>query len=129
MSAKKEKNDIPADKLNLYDELIKTNPAIERNGVKLPYTSFNGHMFTFLSESGILAIRLPENDRESFLKKYNSALMESQGAIMKEYVAVPESLLKKTNELKKYLDISYEYVKTLKPGAQKISKQKINKTR
>jgi len=42
MSAKKEKNDIPSDKLALYDELIKTNPAIERKGVRLPYTSFNG---------------------------------------------------------------------------------------
>ena len=128
MSTKKEKNDIPADKLKLYDDLIKTNPAIERKGMKLPYTSVNGHMFTFLSESGTLAIRLPENERESFLKQYNSALMESQGTIMKEYVAVPESLLKNTNELKKYLDMSYEYVKTLKPKTQKISKQKIKKS-
>ena len=128
MSAKKEKNDIPADKLDLYDELIKTNPAIERKGVKLPYTSFNGHMFTFLSESGTLAIRLPENERESFLIQYNSSLMESQGTIMKEYVAVPESLLKNTNELKKYLNMSYEYVKTLKPKAQKLNKEKIKKS-
>jgi len=128
MSAKKEKNDIPSDKLDLYDELIKTNPAIERKGVKLPYTSFNGHMFTFLSESGTLAIRLPENERESFLIQYNSSLMESQGTIMKEYVAVPESLLKNTNELKKYLDMSYEYVKTLKPKNPKKSKKKISKS-
>jgi len=33
---------------------------------------------------------------------------------MKEYVAVPEALLGNTNELSKYLDISYEYAKTLK---------------
>ena len=125
MSAKKENNDIPSDSLALYDELIKTNPAIERKGVKLPYTSFNGHMFTFLSESGVLAIRLPKNERESFLKQFNSGLMESQGTIMKEYVAIPESLLKNTNELKKYLDMSYEYAKTLKPKAKKKSTQKI----
>src|SRR5688500_15173810 len=128
MSAKKENNGIPSDSLALYDELIKTNPVIERKGINLPYTSFNGHMFTFLSESGLLAIRLPKNERESFLKQYNSGLMESQGTIMKEYVAIPESLLKNTNELKKYLDMSYEYVKTLKPKAQKISKQKIKKS-
>src|SRR5688500_12202304 len=98
MSAKKENNNIPSDSLALYDELIKTNPVIERKGIKLPYTSFNGHMFTFLSESGVLAIRLPENEREAFLKKYNSALMKSQGTVMKEYVAVPENLLKNTKE-------------------------------
>ena len=68
MSAKKGNNNIPPDSLALYDELIKTNPAIERKGVKLPYTSFNGHMFTFLSESGVLAIRLPESEREFFSK-------------------------------------------------------------
>ena len=121
MSTKKEQHSIPADTLALYHELIKTNPDIERKGVKLPYTSFNGHMFTFLSESGTLALRLPEKERESFLKKYNTSLMEAHGAIMKEYVMVPEGLLKKPKELKKYINLSYEYVKTLKPKAQKKS--------
>lgn len=121
MSAKKEQNSIPADELALYDALIKTNPTLERKGVKLPYTSFNGHMFTFLSKSGTLAIRLPEKDREAFLKKYNASLMEAHGTIMKEYVMVPDELLKNTKELKKYLNLSYEYVKTLKPKAQKKS--------
>ncbi|MCI0550258.1 MAG: hypothetical protein L0287_04835 [Anaerolineae bacterium] len=123
MSAKKEQNSIPANKLTLYDELIKASPGIERKGVKLPYTSFNGHMFTFLSESGILAIRLPKIEREAFLKKYNAALMEAHGTIMKEYVAVPEKLLKNTKELKKYLDLSYEYVKSLKPKTQTKSRK------
>lgn len=123
MNAKKEQNSIPADKLALYDELIKTNPEIERKGLKLPYTSANGHMFTFLSESGTLAIRLPEKERESFLNKYNTSLMEAHGIIMKEYVMVPEELLKKTKELKKYINLSYEYVKTLKPKPQKKSKK------
>ena len=113
---------MPSEPLALYDKLIKTNPNIERKGVKLPYTSFNGHMFSFLSETGTLAIRLPKDEREAFLKKHKTTLMESHGAVMKEYVAVPENLLKNTRELKKYLDISYEYVKTLKPKPQKKSK-------
>ena len=121
MSAKKEQNSIPTDKLELYDKLINTNPAIERKGVKLPYTSFNGHMFTFLSESGTLAIRLPEKERELFLKKYNSSLMEAHGTVMKEYVMVPEELLKNTKELKKYLNLSYEYAKILKRKTQRKS--------
>jgi hypothetical protein len=33
---------------------------------------------------------------------------------MKEYVAVPDALLKKTSELRKYLAMSYEYAQTLK---------------
>ncbi len=34
---------------------------------------------------------------------------------MKEYVRVPDSLLGDTRELGKYLEMSYEYAKTLKP--------------
>ena len=123
MSTKNQQIRIPADTLALYDELIKSNPEIERKGVKLPYTSANGHMFTFLSESGTLAIRLPEKERESFLKKHDTSLMEAHGTIMKEYVMVPEEFLKNTKELKKYLNVSYEYVITLKPKAQKKSKK------
>jgi TfoX/Sxy family transcriptional regulator of competence genes len=122
MNTKKEGTSTPSDKLALYDKLIQSHPDIERKGVKLPYTSFNGHMFTFLSEAGELAIRLPKEEREAFLKKYTTTLMESHGAIMKEYVVVPENLLKDTEVLKKYLDISYEYVKTLKPKSRKKSK-------
>jgi hypothetical protein len=40
---------------------------------------------------------------------------------MKEYVTVPDELLLNTQELEPYLDISYEYIKTLKP---KLTKKK-----
>jgi TfoX/Sxy family transcriptional regulator of competence genes len=100
----------------LYDKLIATNPKIERKGDTNPYTSLNGNMFTLLHQSR-LAIRLPEDEREKFLKKYNTTLFEAYGTVMKEYVAVPADLLPKTKELQKYLDLSYEYAKTLKPKA------------
>ncbi|MGD0224837.1 MAG: hypothetical protein ABSF71_21115 [Terriglobia bacterium] len=38
---------------------------------------------------------------------------------MKEYVAVPDALLRNTTELQKYLALSYAYVKTLKPETAK----------
>jgi len=98
----------------LYDKLIALNPKIERKGAANPYTSLDGNMFTLLHQQK-LAIRLPEQEREKFLKKYKTTLFEAYGAIMKEYVAVPDNLLEKTQELKKYLDLSYEYAKTLKP--------------
>jgi len=109
----------PQDKIDLYDNLIDTHPDIERKGVSNPYTSLNGHMYTHLGKDGSLGIRLPKDEREAFLEKYNSTLYESHGAIMKEYVKVPEKLLQNTEELKKYLDLSYEYVKTLKPKPTK----------
>ena len=99
----------------LYDKLIATHPAIERKGAANPYTSLNGNMFTMLSPSGAMALRLPEQEREKFLKKHKTRLFEAYGAVMKEYVAVPDALLRNTTVLQKYLGLSYEYAKTLKP--------------
>jgi TfoX/Sxy family transcriptional regulator of competence genes len=104
--------------VDLYDKLIATNPKIERKGAANPYTSLNGNMFTLLHQSS-LAIRLPEDKREEFLRKYNTTLFTAYGTVMKEYVAVPDALLKKTKELQKYLEFSYEYAKTLRPKPTK----------
>ena len=104
-----------------YDKLIAAIPSIERKGDANPYTSLNGNMFTLLHESR-LAIRLPENEREKFLKKYKTSLFEAYGTVMKEYVAVPDNLLTKTKELKKYLELSYSYAQTLKPKPTKKTK-------
>jgi TfoX/Sxy family transcriptional regulator of competence genes len=41
---------------------------------------------------------------------------------MKEYVEVPDALLMKTRELKKFFDLSYTYVKSLKPKPTKAKK-------
>jgi TfoX/Sxy family transcriptional regulator of competence genes len=79
----------------------------------------NGNMFLLMQPSGKLAMRLPEGAREEFLKKYKTVLYEAYGAVMKEYVAVSDALLGKTKELQKYLELSYEYVKGLRPKPSK----------
>jgi hypothetical protein len=112
-TAKKSK--IPPEKLALYEKLIATNPSIDRKGAVHPYTSLNGHMFTYLDQTGTLGIRLPESELEAFLKKYKTKLFESYGVVKKDWATVPDVLLENTKELAKYLKISHEYVKTLKP--------------
>ncbi len=105
----------PADILELYERLVATNPRVERKGAAMPYTSKNGHMFSFLTKSGTLALRLPAGERDAFLKKYRTKLCEQHGAVLEEYVEVPGALLRKTPELKKYFDLGYAYVASLKP--------------
>ena len=105
-----------------YEKLVKTNPKVERKGAANPYTSLNGHMFTYLNQSGSLALRLPEGKREKFLKKYKAALFVAYGAVMKEYATVPDSLLKDTKTLQRHFQFSYEYIKTLKPKPTKKMK-------
>ena len=106
---------IPPAKLELYEKLIASVPAIERKGAVHPYTSQGGHMFTYLDQTGTLGIRLPKDELEAFLKKYKTKLFESYGVVKKDWATVPDSLLSKTKELSKYLRISYEYTKSLKP--------------
>jgi hypothetical protein len=72
-------------------------------------------MFSFLSAEGSMALRLPEERRKEFLEKHGTSLFVAHGAILKEYVEVPERLFKNTFALLPYVDQSYEYVRSLKP--------------
>lgn len=72
-------------------------------------------MFTLLYQSQTLAIRLPDEEREKFLKKYKAPLFEAYGAVMQEHVTVPDSLWNNMRDLEKYLEKSYQYAKSLKP--------------
>ena len=108
-------SEVPADKLALYEKVVATLPGVARKGDTVPYTSVNGHMFSYLSKSGTLALRLPEDVRDAFLKKYRTTLCTQYGVVQKEYVEVPDALLKKTSELKAYFATSFAYVSSLKP--------------
>lgn len=101
--------------LKLYEKLVATNPSVPRKGATMPYTSVNGHMFSLFTREAWLALRLPTEEREAFLKKYKTKLCEQYGTVMPEYVQVPHVLLKKTQELRKFFDLSYAYVSSLKP--------------
>jgi TfoX/Sxy family transcriptional regulator of competence genes len=114
------KSPIPVEKITLYEKLLAAIPEAERKGADNPYTAVNGNMFSLLlSPEGRLALRLPVDEREKFQKKYKTSLFEAYGAAMKEYVAVPDGMLKKTTELQKYFELSYAYAKTLKPKPSK----------
>jgi len=107
----------PSDKLALYEKLVSTNSKVARKGATVPYTSLNGHMFSYLSKDGKLALRLPAAEREAFLKMYKARLCEAYGKVQPEFVEVPDTLLASTLELKKFFDCSYAYVGFLKPKA------------
>jgi hypothetical protein len=106
---------VPEDKLALYEKLVATIPGVTRKGATVPYTSLNGHMFSYLTKEGTVALRLPTEEREAFLKKYKTTLCKAYGVVQKEYVAVPDALLRKPSELKKFFAVSHRYVGSLKP--------------
>ena len=103
------------ERIALYDKLLASHHHAERKGDTVPYTSLNGNMYSYLSKDGFLALRLSPAGREAFLEKYKTTLVYAYGIIQKEYVTVPDSLLKNIDELKPYFDLSYQYVSSLKP--------------
>ena len=110
---------IPLKAMTQYDKLIAANTNIERKGKTSPYTSVNGHMFSFLSKSGVMGLRLPKAALDSFLEEYETQLMEQHGHTMKEYVQVPSALLENTEKLSTYLQIRFAHTSSLKPVKKK----------
>lgn len=119
MSAKQNRVYTHTEVLEIYEKLISEFPAIERKGKTMPYTSVNGHMFSFLDKNGKLSLRLPEANRNELIKKYDTELSVQHGRIMKEYVLVTEKLLNNSKNLESYFKDSHEYVSSLKPKATK----------
>ncbi len=121
--AKKDPYPGPADALARYEQLVAAHPDVSRKGAKNPYTSRNGHMFSFLDATGLCALRLSTDDQEAFLARYESGPVEQFGRTMSGYVAVPRSLLEDTAELLTWFDRSHEYSGTLKPKPTKKPKR------
>jgi hypothetical protein len=105
----------PAERLELYERLVATKPDVERKGATMPYTSRNGHMFSFLDSTGTMALRLSGEDRDRFIDDYATTLAEQHGRVMKEYVVVPDDLLEDTEKLRDWFGRADEWVRTLKP--------------
>jgi TfoX-like protein len=117
----------PAEKVELYEKLIATNKSVTRKGATMPYTSVNGNMFSLLNKEGVLLLRLSEDDRTAFVARYKTKPVVMYGAVMPEYVAVPDDLLAKTAQLKKYFDASVAYANALRPKPTKKPAKKSSK--
>lgn len=110
----------PADALERYTSVVDSSAAdVEVKGAKNPYTSRNGHMFSFLDTDGSMALRLSDELREKFQAKYQSGPVIQYGAVMRGYASVPADLLAKTKELSKWFDRAHDWIGTLEPKRTK----------
>ncbi|MFK7775035.1 MAG: hypothetical protein AB8F94_23040 [Saprospiraceae bacterium] len=109
------------DKLKIYDQLIALTPY-QRKGKTMPYTSANGYMFTLFNKDNEIGIRLSKESQTAFKEKYNSTIYKSYGAVMKDYVLVPENMWDDLELLAKYVVESYEFVISRKPKETKKKK-------
>jgi TfoX/Sxy family transcriptional regulator of competence genes len=105
----------PSDRVALYEKLVASIPQVERKGAGFPYTAVNGNMFSILNKDGVVYLRLSEKERDAFVAKYKTKPVVMYGALMKEYVAIPDALLANTTQLTRYFAASYAYAKSIKP--------------
>ena len=103
------------DRLARYQKIISKLQKVELEGGSLPYTLYNGNMFSFLSIDCNLGLRMPEEEINTLLKNHNAKLCEANGVSLKGFVWIPDNLFFDTIAIDKYLQISLAYVQTLKP--------------
>jgi hypothetical protein len=122
MAAAPKKTNVPEDRLRLYQRLLESVPGVaEKSNFGSAYTAVNGNMYSMISKDGVVGIRLPEPDRSGFLETYGADLFRGDPAWppAQEYVAVPHTVLDRTDELSPYLERSLAYALSLKPKATK----------
>jgi hypothetical protein len=112
---------VPAERLDRYDRLIATIPGLERKGASIPYTSVNGHMSSYLTESGSLVLRLSGPDRGRFIAEHATRLHEAYGIVQKEFVDVPDDLFTAADRVAPWFAASYAWVAGQKPRATRRS--------
>ena len=113
----------PAEALAMYETIVAGNPDVDRKGAKNPYTSRNGHMFSFLDADGQMALRLSKEDGEEFMASYASGPVMSYGAVMRGYVSIPADMLADPARLQPWFDRSHAWIGTLKPKPTKRAKK------
>ena len=110
----------PADALARFEAVIDASRSDATiKGAKNPYTSRNGHMFSFLTADGAMALRLSEERGEEFRTAYESGPVTQYGSVMRGYVSVPDDLLTSPEELAPWFDEAWEWIGSLPPKPTK----------
>ncbi len=105
--------------LEAYEAMVSTLHGIDRKGKKIPYTSMNGNMFSFLDGDGTICLRLSGDDQANFIKTFKTPPVEQYGKRMKEYVGIPDAMLSDAGTLAIWFERSIACARSLKPKPTK----------
>ena len=108
----------PSDALERYAAVVE-GAGEPVKGAKNPYTSRNGHMFSFLDGHGAMALRLSKELTDEFLSSYESGPVIQYGSVMRGYVSIPDDLLSDIEELGLWFEKAYDWIGTLEPKPTK----------
>ena len=105
--------------LKQFEFAVSLVPEMELKGRNMWYTSMNGNMYTYMGKEGIVGIRLGKEEYNAFRERFQVGDLKSHGAVMKEYVPIPQELFEDTETLKRYMEMTHDYAKTLPPKPTK----------
>ena len=120
MSAKKrsmpEWTKAPEALVNLFGHAIEPLPGVEpKKMFGYPAVFVNGNMFSSLFQSSMI-LRLSELDRAECASQFGARLFEpTPGRPMREYIEVPERMLKSPSMLNTWLRRARDYAAALPP--------------
>ena len=110
----------PPNALEKYTAAVEhAGTAAVVKGAKNPYTSRNGHMFSFLDPEGTMALHLSKGLEAEFRSQYESGPVTQYGRTMRGYSSVPPELLDDTEALRDWYDRAWEWIGTLEPKPTK----------
>ena len=98
------------EELAFYDMLVTKCDRFDRKGKTSPYTSANGHMFSFLSKNAEIGFRFSKDTQEKYFEEFTTSYLMSHGAKMKGYITVTEEMKKNEGLLLRLINESFDYV-------------------
>ena len=107
--------------------MIEASGNGEVKGAKNPYTSRNGHMFSFLDADGLMALHLSPELETEFRSQYESGPVIQYERTMRGYSSVPSDLFNDSDTLREWYDRAWEWIGTLKPKPTKKPAKKAGK--
>ena len=110
--------------IELFESVMPGPPAVQRKMFGYPAGFVNGNMFMGLFQESMI-LRLPTGPREEFLKVHNAKIFEPMaGRPMREYAAVPQSVIRDNKELTAWVAKAFEYGASLKPKSPAAKSKK-----
>jgi TfoX/Sxy family transcriptional regulator of competence genes len=108
--------------IDLFASVMPGPPAVQRKMFGYPAGFINGNMFIGLFQDDMI-LRLSESRRTEFLKLDGAKIFEPMpGRPMREYVAVPPSVMANQKDFALWISRALEYGSSLKPKSSKSKK-------
>ena len=109
----------PPELVETFEAVLPGPPAVMRKMFGYPAAFVNGHMFMGLHEHRFI-LRLPEDERSALLALEGAEVFEPMGGRpMREYVAVPPTLLADPAALEPWVEKARAYAGSPPPKAPK----------